>query len=151
MSGEAIVYKGTKKSLLTTAAVVANNAVSVASTAYDPGFSGAVGDGNGYPDAEFTLTFTFGTAPTANTTIDLYCQKTDVDGTSGHSEAVPSAALPVTYIGSFVVASVTTAQYRQIMARDVPKGAYYLLNNGTGQSISTGAVLTATPRTFGPA
>lgn len=142
MSGELIVVLGTPKTLEASGASITNNSIGAADDAnYDRN-----GDGADYPDAEFVLGATFGTAPTEGTVVALYARPLDIDGTN--DSEVPEATRPTLFIGSFVVNNVTTAQYMQLLARNVPKlAAYYLHNNGTGQTISSGWTLKVTPRT----
>lgn len=50
-----------------------------------------------------------------------------------------------------MVNNVTSAQYMLVVGRDLPKlAAYYIHNNGTGQTISAGWTLKATPITLTP-
>ena len=146
MANEAIVKLGTIKTLESSGASVANAVMSLATTAT----YGIVADGASYPDADFVLSATFGVAPTINTTIDLYAQELDIDGTN--DAQAPTTTYKQRYIGSFVVNAVTTAQHLKVHAYDVPLVAsYYLHNNATGQTMSTGWTLKVTPRTIGPA
>ena len=146
MANEAIVKLGTPKTLEASGASIANAVMGQANDAT----YGIVADGASYPDADFVLSVTFGTAPTINTTIDLYAQELDIDGTSDAD--APTATYRPRYIGSFVVNSVITAQSLKLHAYDVPLVAsYFLHNNATGQTMSTGWSLKVTPRTIGPA
>lgn len=146
MTGETRVYYGPPKTLEANGAAIANNAIGQAD---DASYSIAA-DGGNYPDAEFVLSFTFGTAPTVSRTIDLFARELNIDGTND-SEA-PNTVFRPRYIGSFVVNNNTSTQYSRLMAFDVPPAAdYYLLNNNTGQSITAGWTLKVTPRTYGPA
>lgn len=147
MAGEMTVVLGTPKTLEASGASITNNSVVQADDAdYD-----RTTDGGGYPDAEFVAALTFGTAPTEGTVVALYARPLDIDGTN--DAPVPEAARPTMFIGSFVVDNVTTAQYLgPLLARDVPlKASYYLHNNATGQTISSGWTLKVTPRTYKPA
>ena len=146
MANEAIVKLGTTKTLEANGASIANTAMGQAN---DATYS-ITADGAGYPDADFVLNAAFGTAPTINTTLDLYAQELDIDGTS--DAQVPTTTYRPRYIGSFVVNSVITAQSLKLHAYDVPLVAsYYLHNNATGQTMSAGWSLKVTPRTIGPA
>lgn len=146
MANEAVVKLGTIKTLESAGASVANAAMSAESTSS----YGVVADGAGYPDADFVLAVAFTTAPTANTTLDLYARELDIDSTN--DAQAPTTTYKARYIGSFVVNAVTTAQYLKLCARDVPLVAgYYIHNNATGQALSAGWTLKATPRTMGPA
>lgn len=146
MSGEMIVVNGTPKTLESSGASLANNTMSAASAAtYDRD-----ADGGGFPDASFTLAVAFGTAPTVNTTLDLYARELDIDGTN--DAVAPTTTYKRRYIGSFQVFNQTATQYIKTLAFDVPKLAeYYLHNNATGQTVSSGWTLKITPRTYKPA
>lgn len=144
-TNDAVVKLGTTKTLEGSGAAILNNTIAQAD---DANYVIAT-DGGNAPDAEFVLAATFGTAPTQNTTIDLYAQELDIDGT-GDAQA-PTTSYRQKYIGSFVVNNVTTPQLLKAVAYDVPlNAAYYLHNNGTGQTLSTGWALKVTPRTIGP-
>ena len=146
MSGEVVVKLGTPKTLEANGASIANNTLAQAD---DANYSVA-SDGAYYPDAKFVASFTFGTAPIEGTTIALYARPLDIDGTN--DAEVPETTRPTVFIGIFTVNNVTTAQYIELVAQDVPwNAAYYLHNNGTGQSLSAGWTLKVTPRTYGPA
>ena len=146
MSGETILVTGTPKTLEANGASIANNALELAD---DAGYSVSV-DGSYYPDAKFVLAATFGTAPTEGTTLALYARPLDIDGTN--DAEVPEMARPTVFIGTFVVNNVTTAQYIELLAQDVPWSAsYYIHNNGTGQTVSAGWTLKVTPCTVAPA
>ena len=146
MSGEVIVRFGTVKTLEANGASIANNSLAQADDAsYD-----LVADGAYYPDADFVLIGTFGTAPTEGTVLALYARPLDVDGTA--DTEVPETTRPTVFIGSFVVNNVTTAQTMALRAYDLPtKADYYVHNNGTGQTLSAGWTLKVTPRTVAPA
>lgn len=146
MSGEVILKRGTPKTLEANGASIANNALAQADDAnYD-----VVVDGADYPDAKFVLAATFGTAPTENTTLALYAKPLDIDGTNDAD--APETTRPTVFIGTFTLNNVTTAQYIELLARDVPwKADYYLHNNGTGQTLSAGWTLKVTPCTVAPA
>lgn len=146
MSGETIVKLGTQKTLEANGVSIANNTLALA----DDASYNIVADGAYYPDTDFVLTATFGTAPIEGMVIALYARPLDVDGTA--DTEVPETTRPTVFVGSFVVNDVTTAQTMTLRAFDVPtKADYYIHNNGTGQTISAGWVLKVTPRTVAPA
>ena len=146
MSGETILKFGTPKTLEANGASIANNTLAQA----DDANYGVVADGAYYPDAKFVLSATFGTAPTEGTTLALYARPLDIDGTN--DAEVPETTRPTTFVGTFVVNDVTTAQYIELLAQDVPwNAAYYIHNNGTGQTVSAGWTLKVTPFTVEPA
>lgn len=145
MANEAKLYLGTQKTLEANGASIANNAVAQAD---DANYVVAT-DSSSYPDAEFQLSVTFAVAPTENTTVDLYAQELNFDGTN--DEQAVEATYKPKYITSFVVNNVTTAQYLNRRVRNVPRdAAYWLHNNGTGQTISAGWTLKVVPLTIGP-
>lgn len=140
-----IEWRGTVKTLEASGGSITNNSVVQADDAnYD-----TVSDGEGAPDAEFVLVATFGTGPTEGTVLGLYVRPLDIDGT-GDAE-VPEAARPTRWVGNFVVNNVTSAQYMICVGRDLPKlAAYYIHNNATGQTVSSGWTLKVAPITITP-
>lgn len=144
-TGDAIVKYGTQKTLEAGGASAANNTMVQA----DDANYVIASDGANAPDAEFALAVAFSVAPTQNTTIDLYVSEQNIDGTN--DAQAPTTTYRQKYVGSFTVNSVTSTQYLRLLAYDVPPdGAYYLHNNGTGQTMSSGWTLKVTPRTIGP-
>lgn len=149
MTNEVKVYRGTPKPLEASGGSITNNSVVLADDAsYD-----VDADGGGYPDGEFYLTCAFGTAPVEGATLPLMARPLDIDGTN--DAPVPEMARPTQLIGVFVVDNTTSTQYLPLQggfARDLPKSAaYYLGNNGTGQTVASGWKLVVVPRTKGPA
>lgn len=146
MANETKLFFGAVKTLEGNGAAIANNALAAADDAnYD-----LAADAGSYPDAEFVLTGTFSVAPTEGATLALYARPLDIDGTA--DAEVPETTRPTVYVGSFTVNNVTTAQSMLLVAQDLPRlAAYYVHNNGTGQSLSAGWTLKVTPRTYGPA
>lgn len=146
-TGTPIEWRGTTKTLEASGSSITNNSVVQADDAnYD-----TVSDGEGAPDAEFTASFTFGTAPTENTVLAVYARPLDVISTND-TEA-PELARPTRYIGRFVVNNVTSTQYgTPFIGRNLPKVAsYYMANVATGQTVSSGWTLYATPIALTPA
>ncbi len=143
MSGENIVVYGTTKTLEVSGATITNNSIVQADDAtYD-----VSADGAGFPDALFVAALTFSVAPTENTIVSVYARPLDIDGTLDTD--APEATRPTRFIGSFVVNNVTTQQLHEFLAQDLPRKAeYYLHNNATGQSVSSGWTLKVTPRTY---
>lgn len=147
MANEAILKFGTPKALEANGASIANNALAQANDAP----YAVVGDGANYPHAKFVLgSATFGTAPTEGTTLALYARPLNIKSTN--DAETPETTRPTVYIGPFVVNNVTTAQFIELLAKNVPwEAEYYLHNNGTGQTLSAGWTLDVTPFTIGPA
>jgi hypothetical protein len=139
---------GSQATLITTGGAAANNTLCKGS-AWD-NTQGATGDGYTLCDLEFVGTY--GSAPTANTGISVWFLATqdgtnyeDGDGSvSGGSDVTPArapdAVLPLR--------AVTTAQrvVRPVMLR-WGKFAPLLKNDGTGQSLNSGATLKIRPVT----
>ena len=143
MAGEVIRTFGTQKTLEASGASIASAAIGAAD---DAQYSTSA-DGANYPDAEFVVSFTFSVAPTENGILALICRTMDIDGTN--DAEVPEATRADRFIGSFIVNNVTTTQYAALFARNVPQaGSYYLLNTGTGQTVSAGWTLKVTPMTY---
>ena len=146
MSNETIVKLGTPKTLEANGASIANNTLAQAD---DANYSISA-DGAYFPDAKFVISVTFGTAPAEGTTLALYARPLDIDGTNDTD--APETTRPTVFIGTFTVNNVTTAQYIELLAQDVPwNAAYYLHNNGAGQTVSAGWTLKVTPYTVAPA
>lgn len=144
-TNDTIVKTGTQKTLEANGGSCANNAIV---SADDANYTIA-SDGANAPDAEFALSVTFGTAPTENTTIDLYARELNFDSTND-AQAVETTYKP-RYICGFMVNNVTTAQYINMRVSRVPRDAAYVLhNNGTGQTFSAGWTLKVLPVTVGP-
>lgn len=140
-----IEWRGTTKTLEANGASITNNSLVQADDAnYD-----TVSDGEGARDAEFVLSFTFGTAPTEGTLLSIYARPLDIDSTN--DAEVPEAARPTRFVCNFAVNNVTTAQYAIALARNLPKlAAYYVHNNATGQTVSAGWTLKVTPYALTP-
>lgn len=144
MAGETKLVYGSEKTLSTTIGAISNNAISGACGTY------SASDTLDYPDADFVLIVTFGTAPTERTSLDLLVRPLNIRGTTDAD--APQATYRPHLLGSFVVDNVTTSQPLFLRAYDIPReGELYLYNNGTGQSTSASAELYMTPRTVGPA
>jgi len=145
MANELELVFGTQKTLEASGASIANNAIGQA----DDASFGVVADGGNFPHARFVLAAAFATAPAENSVIALYARPLNIDGTND-SDA-PEVSRGVVFIGSFVLNNVTTTQYLEIKAYDVPwEAEYYLHNSGSGQSLSSGWTLKVTPFSFAP-
>jgi hypothetical protein len=146
MAGELVVVYGSAVTLEANGAAIANNNVGQA----DDATYSVSSDGGGYPDAEFVLTCAFATAPTENTTLVLVAQELDIDSTA---DAQPPENGATTFKGrvvsAFVLNNVTTSQSIRAVGYDLPPlASYWLWNAATGQTVSSGWVLKARPRTF---
>lgn len=145
--GDPVVATGTVKTLeanggsITSGAVVqADDATYVLAT-----------DAANWPDAEFVLTATFGTAPVEGRTLNLMARPMALDGAL--NAEVPEAGRPTYYVGSFSVNNVIAAQTMQLqggVVYDLPRNAQYYLHNGADQTVAAGWVLKVTPRNVIP-
>lgn len=104
------------------------------------------------PMASATGVFTFATAPDTNSTVDLYARLDNVQSTNDNE--APDADHLATFMGSFQLNNVTTAQYITIdialpNAYTSQVYNFYIHNNG-GQTISANWSLYITPKTIGP-
>lgn len=146
MANEVIRVYGTTKTLEANGSSIVNNAIVQA----DDATYSTTSDGSNYPDARFAASFTFSVAPTEGTVLALIARTLDIDGTA--DAEVPEATRVDRYIGSFTVNNVTSLQYVECVATDVPVlASYYLLNSGTGQTVSAGWTLKVTPQSYKPA
>lgn len=147
-AGDPIVAVGATKTLEANGASITSGAVVQAD---DAAYVLAT-DAAGWPDAEYVLTATFGTAPTEGRTLNLMARPMALDGAA--NAEVPEAGRPTWYVGSFVANNVTSAQTMQLqggVAYDLPRNAQYFIHNGTDQTVSAGWVLKVTPRNVIPA
>lgn len=104
------------------------------------------------PMAAVVLTCAFGTAPTANTTVNLYARLMNINGTS--DALTPDADNTHVYLGSFLLDDTTAQQNIPLDVR-LPNQyssqvyEFYVENNGV-QTMSAGWTLKVTPKTIGP-
>ena len=145
-TGAAIEFFGTQDTLGTTSAAVANNAFSIAGD-----LSTWVNDDDA-PQASVILLANFSVAPTANSSINLYLRLLDIQSTN--DQDVPDANFQHTYVGSFPLNDVTTAQYIAIdisLPNTVTSQNYeFYVENKSGQSLPAGWDIYVTPKTLGP-
>lgn len=133
-----------QKTISTTIAAISSGAITSAITGY------TATDTLDYPDAEFVLAITYATAPTENSTIDLYVRAKNIQSTN-HQEAFDSTYKPG-FVCSFPLNNVTTKQYIFAKGFDLPKeGDFYLFANGTTNTSNGSIELYMTPCTLGPA
>lgn len=108
-----------------------------------------------YPLADFVLkTNGFGAAlaSTGSLTVNLYRVDQDIDGTAGDAPA-PTASNRSVYVGSFVVPlSAASTGNLYIPLNDVPLSQVnsFYVENLTGQTLTAGWTLKATPKTYVP-
>ena len=142
----AIEFFGTQDTLGTSSAAVADAAFSVAGD-----LSTWVNDDDA-PQASVVLLANFTVAPAANTSINLYLRPLDIQSTN--DQEIPDANFQHTYVGSFPLNDVTTAQYIniQISLPNNQSSQNYEFNveNQSGQSLPAGWDIYVTPKTIGP-
>lgn len=145
MANEIELTFGTQKTLEANGASITNNSIAQA----DDASYGVVADGGNYPHARFVFSGAFATAPTENTVLGLYARSLNIDSTNDAD--APETSCPVRFVGTFVLNNVTTTQYLEVVAYDVPWEAdYYIHNNGSGQTLSAGWTLKVTPFSYVP-
>jgi hypothetical protein len=143
MAGEVIRAFGTPVTLEANGGTIANNAITQAN---DDSYATET-DGAGYPHARFVLTFAYASAPTEGTTLSLVARLLNISSTN--DAEVPEFTRQDRFIGEFRVNNVTSTQYAELFAFDLPIEAdYYIANNGTGQTVSAGWTLTVIPMTY---
>ena len=146
MANELTKVNGTEKTLVSSGASVSNAAVSAAPAA---SYSIAA-DGGGFPFVRFVLTTSFGAAPTVGKTIALLIRPLNIDGTA--DAPAPSTTYLQKYVGSFVVSADTSQSLALQVERPLPdEFDAYVYNVDTGQGMSAGWTLKATPYTYKPA
>lgn len=143
MAGETIIVLGTTKTLEANGGSITNNSVVQANDAT----YGIVADGASFPDAKFVFAGAYTSAPTEGAVIALYARPINIDSTND-SEA-PEATRSTVWIGNFVLNNVTTTQYIELIAYDVPwEAEYYIHNVNAGQTLSAGWTLKVTPFSY---
>ena len=145
-TGALIEFFGTQDTLGTLKALVADNAFSVA------GDLSTWTNDDDAPQASVTLLANFSVAPTANSTVNLYLRPLDIQSTN--DQEIPDANFTHTYVGSFPVNDVTTAQYVKIdisLPNSYTSQQYeFYVENKSGQSLPAGWDIYVTPKTYGP-
>lgn len=144
-SGDPVVKQGTQKTLEANGAIAANDTMILAN---DSSYvRNAIGHDDA-PDGKFVLSFTIGVAGTANTLIDVYVRRLNMDGTN--NAQAPTTSFKQEWVGSFKYNNaVTGIQYAEFDAKNLPADGDYYINNNTGQSIAAGWTLKVTPKTIG--
>lgn len=142
----AIHFFGIQDPLGTSSAAVADAAFSIASD-----LSTWVNDDDA-PQANVTLLANYSVAPDANSVINLYLRPLDIQSTN--DQEIPDANFLHTYVGSFPVNDVTTAQYISIDIglpnAQTSQNYEFYVENQTGQSLPAGWDIYVTPKTIGP-
>lgn len=106
------------------------------------------------PMAFVVLEITFATAPTAGSSVNLYARKMDIGNAGTEDEDAPDANHTHSFVGSFGLNDVTSAQTIGILialpnSKTSQKYVFYIENKG-GQTASAGWALHVTPVAIGP-
>ena len=141
-----IEFFGTQDTLGTSSAAVADAAFSVA------GDLSTWTNDDDAPRASVTILANYSVAPDANSALNLYVRPLNIQSTN--DQEIPDANFTHTFVGSFPVNDVTTAQYVSIdisLPNTVTSQQYeFYIENQTGQSLPAGWDLYVTPKTYGP-
>jgi len=141
--GAALFEYGTQTTVIT-------DTGSIAVDAFNSGTTTALVQTDYAPLGDAVLEVEFTSAPAAGGAIHLYRRDMNISGTS--DSTIPDANFKNTYIGSFPVDLVTTAQY--ISLTDIPLtiDQEFYLENGTSQATDAAGgidtVLKITPKTY---
>ena len=142
----AIEFFGTQDTLGTSSAAVADAAFSIAGD-----LSTWTNDDDAIT-ANVVLLANYSVAPDANSSINLYVRPLNIQSTN--DQDVPDANFQHSYVGSFPVNDVTTAQYCSInisLPNTVTSQQYeFYVENVTGQSLPAGWDIYVTPKAIGP-
>lgn len=139
-----IEFFGTQDTITGSGGTVADGAFGAAATTWT--------NDDDAPMASIVLDCSFTTAPTANTSVNLYLRPLNIQSTN--DQDVPDANFQHVYAGSFPLNDVTTQQWCQIIIT-LPNNAasqqynFYIENNG-GQTMDSDWDLHITPKTYGP-
>jgi hypothetical protein len=147
ISTDALIHVfGTQDTLGTSSAAVADDAFSIAGD-----LSTWTNDDDAVM-ASVTLKADFSTAPTANTSINLYLRLLNTQSTNDAD--VPDVNFQHMYVGSFPLNDVTTAQYITIdiaLPNAYTSQQYeFYVENKSGQSLPAGWDIYVTPKSFAP-
>ena len=141
-----IEFFGTQDTLGTSSAAVADAAFSIAGD-----LSTWTNDDDAIT-ANVVLLANYSVAPDANSSINLYLRPLNIQSTN--DQEIPDANFQHTYVGSFPVNDVTTAQYISInisLPNTVTSQQYeFYVENVTGQSLPAGWDIYVVPKAIGP-
>lgn len=102
-----------------------------------------------YPLADFVLSCSFGAAVAPGTTVNLYRQDQDIDGSN--DAPAPASTYKATFVGAFILPSgQSAAAYYPLTDVPLSKICKFSIENNTAQSVSAGWTLKATPKTYVP-
>lgn len=141
----AVDFFGTQDTITGSGGTVADAAYGAAATTWT--------NDDDAPTASIILDCSFGTAPDAGSSVNLYLQLLDVQSTN--DQPVPDANYQHYFVGSFPVDAGTTAQIWSTIIISLPNNASsqqynFYIENQAGQTIDTDWDLHITPKTIGP-
>lgn len=133
---------------------LATGGVNVASSGFAQSTSATLSTANhsNYPWADFSLQVNgFGAVLASNVYVNLYRQDLDIDGTA--DAVVPGSTFPETFVGTFRIPNTeSSASTNYFSLTNVPlaKNCQFSIENKCGQTMTSGWVLKATPKTYTP-
>lgn len=142
----AIEFFGTQDTLGTSSAAVSDGAFSIA------GDLSTWTNDDDAPTANVVLLANYSSAPDTNSSLALFVRPIDIQSTN--DQDVPTANFQHSYVGSFPVKDVTTAQYSSINISlpntKTSQGYEFYIQNDSGQTVPAGWDIYVTPKTIGP-
>ena len=103
--------------------------------------------------ANLVFSGTYASAPDASSSVNCYVQLLNIDGSTGDQDA-PDANFQHTYVGSFPLNDVTSAQLVSInisLPNVITSQIYqFYIENTAGQTLSAGWEILVTPKAIGP-
>lgn len=121
---------------------LAANTGAVQATGTNPAFDNTLAANSGFL-ADCELQVTFGVAPTAGLTVDLYLIPLSSTGGITFSDGSATIRQPSLYVGSFTLRNITTLQILTIRNVPIPFNKFIMsvLNNGDQAMAATGNTL----------
>jgi len=145
-TNDLIVKFGTQTSVVSSGSLVSSTAMSIGADIT------ALVNADDVQFASLVLVATFALATTAGAVVNIHARRLSVDGAS--SEAVPLAGSSGQYVGSFVCTGATSevlvADWVALDGLKTSQSTEFYLENVSGQNMSAGWTLKATPMTNGP-
>lgn len=129
-----------------TQATVISDTSAITDTSFNAGTITALTPSSAAPLCDAVLTVTMAVAPSAGAAFHLYRRDINIDGTN--DATVPDANFKNTYVGSFPVDLVTTAQYISLTDIPITVSQEFYIENDTGQSTSGTTTVKVTPKSY---
>ena len=138
-SGAALYEYGTQVTAISDTSAIAD-------TAFNAGTITALVQTDCCPLGDAVLNVTMAVAPAAGAAFHLYRRDMNIDGTN--DSTAPDANFKSTYIGSFPLDLVTSAQYISLTDIPLTVDQEFYLENDAGQATSGTTVLKVTPKSY---